>query len=131
MEGAQPLPKPPLPVALETESTITTSLPEITIDSSRYPASAGHASDAIEAGYPSEGVVNRAGASANRAQALKNVQGAPGMGRDEFPPAVLRGSSDPVSTRLVPRSDNRGAGASVGNQIKNLPDGTKVKIVPK
>jgi hypothetical protein len=33
-----------------------------------------------------------------------------------------------ASVRNIPSSDNRGAGASLGQQIKDVPNGGKVKV---
>ncbi|MBK7638388.1 MAG: hypothetical protein IPJ13_32060 [Saprospiraceae bacterium] len=38
---------------------------------------------------------------------------------------------DPTSVRKINLSDNRGAGNSIGKQIKDLKDGTPVIILPK
>lgn len=51
------------------------------------------------------------------------------MDRDEFPPAVINNGRNGQSVLHINPSDNRGAGASIGNQIKNLPDNTRVIIV--
>ena len=50
------------------------------------------------------------------------------MDRDEFPPAILDSGGHGASVRLIPRGDNRGAGASMGRQMRNLEDGTEVRI---
>lgn len=34
-----------------------------------------------------------------------------------------------ASVRHISPGDNRGAGASMGSQMRTLPDGTKVKVV--
>ncbi|MGB7748670.1 MAG: hypothetical protein WBN75_15450 [Verrucomicrobiia bacterium] len=72
--------------------------------------------------------VNRAGANANRATALQGLQKIPGYDLDEAPPAMLRKSGDPVVVRPTPPADNRGAGASLGNQAKGVPEGGQVII---
>jgi hypothetical protein len=46
---------------------------------------------------------------------------------DEAPPAVLRQSDDPVMRPISP-SDNRGADASIGQQLQDVPDGRQVII---
>ncbi len=109
----------------------TWDFPEVVVDSSKYPESAQHITDAQEAGQPSVVTIDRAGAASRRGAALKNVQGSTGMDRDEYPPAFAREGGSGASTRVIPRSDNRGSGAAMGNQIRNLPDGSKVKITTK
>lgn len=98
------------------------------IDGNRYPEAAAHASDAMASGVSGEGVINRSGAAGRRAEALKDVKPVRGFDRDEFPPAFINNGKQGSSVRLISPSDNRGAGASLGNQAKNLPDNTRVKI---
>ena len=50
--------------------------------------------------------------------------------RDEAPHAVIN-TGESSSVRHISKPDNRGAGGSIGQQIKGLPDGTRVRIVPK
>ncbi len=102
---------------------------DIFVDGSKHPESAKHLSEAIQNGTSSEGVIDRAGASARRRENLKGTNTQSGMDRDEVPPAVINtgGSS---SVRHIPSSDNRGAGASIGQQIRKLPDGTRVRVLP-
>jgi hypothetical protein len=33
-----------------------------------------------------------------------------------------------VSVKNIPKGDNRGSGSSIGHQLKNLPNGTRVEI---
>ena len=99
---------------------------EVNVDPERYPESAKHLEDAGATDRPLP--VNRADAAANRADALKDEPGVPGMDRDEAPPAVLRNPGDPVSVRPVTPADNRGAGSSIGYQIRGVPDGGRVII---
>jgi hypothetical protein len=72
--------------------------------------------------------VNRSGARSNRADALRGQSTSPGMHNDEAPPAVLRQPGDPVSVRSIPAGDNTGSGASLGNQLRGVPDGSTVII---
>jgi hypothetical protein len=48
---------------------------------------------------------------------------------DEAPPAMFRNPGDPVIVRPTPPGDNRGAGASLGNQARPVPNGGQVIIV--
>jgi hypothetical protein len=52
----------------------------------------------------------------------------PGKDRDEYPPAVFKEGGRGAQVRPINPSDNRGAGASIGQQIKDVPNGDKVKI---
>lgn len=103
---------------------------DIFIDGNKHPESAKHLSEAIQSGASNEGVIDRAGANARRRENLKGTNSQPGMDRDEAPPAVIN-TGGASSVRHIPLSDNRGAGASIGQQIKNLPDGTRVRVLPK
>jgi hypothetical protein len=72
--------------------------------------------------------VDRAGAAERRAESLKGTETKPGMDRDEVPPAVFKEGGAGASVRTIPSSDNRSAGAQLGNQIKDVPNGGCVKI---
>jgi len=60
---------------------------------------------------------------------MEGVPTKPGMDRDESPPAVFAEGSQ--SVRHIPSTQNRGLGAVIGNQIRDVPDGGKVIIQPK
>jgi hypothetical protein len=49
--------------------------------------------------------------------------------RDEVLPAVIKNKDGSYSVKHISPSDNRGAGGSLGQQIKTLPNGTKVRII--
>lgn len=104
---------------------------EIGISKSKHPESASHLEEAIKNGIDNEGVVDRTGAADRRRNNLKNVETEKRKDRDEVPPAVIKNKKGNSSVKKISPSDNRGAGGSIGQQIKNLPDGTKVKIVVK
>lgn len=99
---------------------------EIIIDSLKYPESAQHLQDAGSINRPL--TVNRAGAAANRREALRGIPKVPGMDLDEAPPAVLRQPGDPVSVRPIPSSDNKGSGATLGIQLRGVPENGQVII---
>jgi hypothetical protein len=103
---------------------------KITIDGSKHPESARHAQDAIDNGVNPDGVVDRTGAKPRREGRLEDEPRVPGMDRDEFPPAVLDNGNGGNSVRPIAPGDNRGAGASIGNQLRGVPDGTPVIITP-
>ncbi len=107
---------------------------EVTISKSQSPVSAQHIDDAQAAGKPSTVTLDRSGtqgatrAAARGRAATAGTPTSPGMDRDEYPPKCCAEGGSGASVRLVPSGDNRSAGAQLGNQIKNLPDGTKIKI---
>jgi hypothetical protein len=113
-------------VATEASST-EKNVKELVIDANKHPESAKHAQEAMEEGFVGEGVVDRAGASARRKENIKNVKTEGGKDRDEFPPAVIKPDGN-TSVRLILSGDNRGAGGSIGQQLKNVPDNTRVQI---
>jgi RHS repeat-associated protein len=100
----------------------------IYIDPEKGEKAAEHGKDAQAAGAPKSGTVDRKGAEARRKERLRGVPTLPGLDRDEYPPAVIKPDAAGVSIRHIPSSDNRRSGQSIGQQIKGLPDGTKVDI---
>ncbi len=105
---------------------------EIVINGNSHPEAAAHAQEALNNGVSGEGVIDRGGAKARRAENLRNVERRSGQDRDEFPPAVINNGGNGNSVRHISPFDNRGAGASLGAQIRNLPDNTRVviRIIP-
>ncbi|MCX7424706.1 MAG: polymorphic toxin-type HINT domain-containing protein [Planctomycetia bacterium] len=102
----------------------------IVVDPERFPESAQHLEEAGAVGRVLR--VNRQGAARNRAAALRGRAKVAGRDLDEAPPAVLREAGAPVSVRPVPPGDNRGSGASIGNQLRGVPEGGEVIIdIPK
>ncbi|WP_148134550.1 RHS repeat-associated core domain-containing protein [Candidatus Formimonas warabiya] len=101
----------------------------VKISKSKYPESAQHIEEAIRNGYPDEVTINRSGASANRAASLKGYTKVPGADLDEYPPAMFKEGGKGASVKPINSSDNRGAGASMGGQLRNYPDGTTVKVI--
>ena len=103
----------------------TAHIKDIKIDSTKYPESAKHLKDS---GYNGQLVTtDRNGIDQRRKDALSKVKSKPKLDRDEMPPAVFKEGSQ--SVRHISPSDNRGAGASIGNQLRGIPDGVKVRIV--
>jgi len=101
----------------------------IVVDVEAHPGSVKHLEDTGVLGQPRQ--VNRAGARANRADALRGKEKVPGMDLDEAPPAFLRKPGEPASVRPLLPCDNRGCGASMGNQARDVPEDGWVVIVPK
>jgi RHS repeat-associated protein len=100
----------------------------IQVPKSLYPESAQHIEDAQAAGQPLILTIDRSNAAQRRAEALQGFATAPGLDRDEYPPAVFAEGGSGASVRRIPIPDNRGSGAFFGNQLKGLPDGAKVKM---
>jgi hypothetical protein len=98
-----------------------------------HPEAAKHAQAAMNSGVSGEGVIDRAGTKNRRAENLSGIETRKGKDRDKFPPAVINNGGNGGSVLHINPSDNRGAGGSLGAQIKNLPDNTRVviKVIPK
>lgn len=116
------------------------------VDSSRFPESAQHireaqsgkiwsGGDVIEddpmESKPSILTIDRGGADDNRSESLRGISTAPGMDRDEYPMAMFSEGGAGASVKHIDSGDNQAAGASVGGQLRGIPDGAKVKIVIK
>jgi hypothetical protein len=121
-EGPQPGDSQPTGIDEKTDPTDT----KVVVDAKRHPESARHLEEAGATGRRL--TVNRPGAAKNREDALRGRNKVPNHDLDEAPPAVLRKPGDPVSVRPIPSADNRGAGASIGNQLRKVPDGGQVII---
>jgi hypothetical protein len=106
------------------------SITEISVSSTRFGEAAGHIEEAQAAGQPSILTIDRAGASARRADAMRGVARVPGLDRDEYPPAMFKEGGEGASVRTINPSDNRACGAFIGNQCSGLSNGQTVRIVP-
>ena len=102
---------------------------KVEVSRSKYPESAQHIEDAQAAGHPKDLTIDRSGKNANRQESLSGTDRVPGKDRDEYPPAMFQEGGSGASVRPIDPSDNRGAGACIGNQCRGLPDGTNVEIV--
>jgi len=94
----------------------------------RYPLTAAHIKEAVEAGEDPICTIDREGADENRKLSLKGVPTKPGYDRDEWPMAMCEEGGQGADIEYIPPSDNRGAGSWVGNQLESYKDGTRVFI---
>ena len=94
-----------------------------------YPETAAHISSAMLNGHSQVCTISRAGADARRDASLKSIPIVENYDRDEWPMAMCEEGGNQASVAYIDPADNRGAGAWVGNQLENYPDGTKVKFV--
>ncbi|MFC4812913.1 NucA/NucB deoxyribonuclease domain-containing protein [Paenibacillus sp. GCM10023250] len=101
---------------------------ECKVSKSKYPEAAQHIEDAIKDGQPSILTINRGGAKSNRSESLKGQNKVSGKDLDEYPPAMFKEGGKGASVRPISPSDNRGAGSSMGHQLRQYPNGTKVRI---
>jgi len=100
----------------------------VTVDATKHPASAAHIEAAQAGGKPSVLTIDRSNARQRRAAATAGQQRTSGMDVDEYPPAMFRQGGAGASTASIPSSDNRGAGAAIGNQLRGVPDGSSVEV---
>lgn len=113
---------------------VTTKKPaQVVISRGRYPETAAHINEAQRLGQPSVLTIDRMGAATRRKESLRYVprrSGYPiaGRDRDEYPFAMTREGGFNSSVRYVKSADNRGAGKSIERQVRDLPDGTRVRI---
>lgn len=105
----------------------------VNLPRARYPNIADHAEDAI-AGRTANGKrwprilrINREDVEQRRRYAVAKLPSRPAEDRDEYPPDVGRSTLD-ADVRYVDDSENRGAGARMGNQIRRLPDGACFRL---
>lgn len=109
------------------------------ISDKKYPESAKHVTEAQTGttwrgdvpgpgAHPSVVTVDRDGAKQNRRDSLRGVPTRDKLDRDEYPPAVFAEGGEGASVKYVPYSDNRGAGASMGNQLRAVEQSVQNQI---
>jgi hypothetical protein len=108
---------------------------DVYVRRSQYPSAAAHIEHAQRnLGAPSVLTLDREGAAARRRQSLQGVgkNGArPGLAydRDEYPPALTKEGGSGASVNYIGSHDNRGAGHAIASQVRDLPDGTRVRVI--
>ena len=90
----------------------------VALSSSRYPETTDHISDAIAAGEASLLHIDRDHEDQHRDESLANYPPRSGYDRDEYPPAMSREGGTGADVRYIDPSDNRGAGATMGNALE-------------
>jgi Deoxyribonuclease NucA/NucB len=84
----------------------------------RWPNIADHIAD-VRGRYPSVLHLDRPGAAANRREATRGIPTRKGYDRDEYPPALSREGGAGADVRYVRSSENRSAGAYLGNRLRS------------
>ena len=103
---------------------------KIYIDPNAHPEAATHVQDAQASGHPSEVTVDRGADVARRCRvATSSTPSEAGKDRDEYPPAISKEGGSGSSVRNIPLGDNLGAGASMGGQLRDVPNGSRVQII--
>ena len=103
---------------------------KVYLDPSRYPYSVHHAKVAFAEGQPRVWHLDRADAEEHREADLAGMETNSEMDIDEMPPAATRESAGgKANVEYIPASDNRGAGASMGDQLRGYCEGQAWKLV--
>lgn len=100
----------------------------VRLDDDRYPLTTDHVLDAIRSGERRLLHIDRRHADEHRAEATRGIPTKKGHDRDEYPPAFSREGGRGADVRYVPSSDNRGAGSSLGNQLRRYCNGQAFRI---
>ena len=100
----------------------------IVVDSKRYPQTAEHIRFAIKKGMPDFVTLGREDAADRRKASLRGIKTRPEYDRDEWPMACFVEGGDGADVWYIDRRDNRGAGSSIGWQMRGIPDGSTVRL---
>jgi hypothetical protein len=100
----------------------------VALSSSKYPETTDHISDAIAAGQPSLLHIDRAHEDEHRAAALADYPPRSRFDRDEWVPAMSAEGGAGADVRYIDPSDNRGAGATMGNALEGWCEGQPFRI---
>ena len=95
----------------------------------KYPKTAEHIQNAIDKGRSAICTIDRDGADENRKESLAGIDTKTNYDRDEWPMAMCEEGGYNAHVDYVLSSDNRGAGSWVGHQLRDYPDGTKIKFI--
>ncbi len=101
---------------------------KITFSRTKYPHIRAHYAAALRAGYPRVLTLRRGGAEGRRSRLLADVATRSGYDRDEYPPAVGRGSVR-ADVAYVPSSENRSHGSVLGIKLRRYCDGTRFRYI--
>lgn len=100
------------------------------ISRARWPHIAAHLEAVRRQGeHPQPWHLDRAGANQNREESLRGIPTRPGHDREEAPPAVAREGGAGASVRYVRSSENRSAGAYMGNKLSAWCDGQAFRLI--
>ena len=104
----------------------------VVLSEARYPETTDHILDAIAAGEAALLHIDRADEDLHRSQSLAPFPPRSGFDRDEYPPAMSREGGTGADVRYIDPSDNRGAGATMGNALEGWCEDQpfRIDIVP-
>ena len=100
----------------------------VIVDSGKYPQTAEHIRMAQTMGFPEFVTLGRADAAERRKASLADVKVSPIYDRDEWPMAVFEEGGQGANVVYIAGRDNRGAGSSIGWQMRGFPDGSRVRV---
>ena len=100
----------------------------VRLDDDRWPLTTDHILDAIRSGERRILHLDRRNAERHRAEATRGIPTRRGFDRDEYPPAFSREGGRGADVRYVRSSDRRGAGASLGNQLRRYCNGQRFRV---
>ena len=100
----------------------------VRLDDDRWPLTTDHILDAIRSGERRILHLDRRHADQHRAEATRGIPTRRGFDRDEYPPAFSREGGRGADVRYVRSSDNRGAGASLGSQMRPYCNGQRFRV---
>lgn len=89
---------------------------------------AKHIEDAVAKGQPDVLTIERTGAKERRRAALKDKKRVPGKDLDEYPPAMFAEGGAGADVVAMDKYTNRSVGSMIGNRLRDVPVGRKVKI---
>lgn len=105
---------------------------DVIIRRSRNPETAAHIERA-QTSQPTVLTLDRKHAELRRQESLRHVHrrgnSVVGKDRDEYPPAMVREGGFNADVAYVKAKDNRAAGRSVANQVRDLPDGAHIRVL--
>jgi len=91
----------------------------VVLSMAKYPETTDHILDAQAAGHAALLHIDRENEDLHRDQSLGGFPTRPGYDRDEYPPAMSREGGTGADVRYINPSDNRGAGATMGNALED------------
>lgn len=95
-----------------------------------YPEYAEHVNDAKkETGFSTLTLDrNKTNVKKRRRESMEKLERKTGFDRDEYPPAIFTEGGSEASVIHMSRSDNRGAGSTMGKILSDIPDGSLITI---
>lgn len=107
---------------------------DVLVQRGRYPEAAANIEHAQRMGQPTILTLDRVNATQRRRASLQHIKRKPdrlisGKDRDEYPPALTREGGFNANVRYINAGDNRGAGKAMERQVRDLPDGARIRVL--